>query len=70
MTPVRIKLREARETAGLTQVELAKAVGVRQATISALETGASTRIEFELLDRLCKVLKVKPGDLLQQGRAK
>ena len=66
MTPVRLTLREARTAAGLTQAELAEKVGVRQATISDLESGKSTRIEFDLLDRLCAELGVEPGDLLER----
>lgn len=65
LTPIRITLREAREAAGLTQVELADAVSVRQATISDLETGKSTRLDLPILERLCRVLHVEPGDLLE-----
>ena len=72
MTPVYLKLRDLREEAGVTQAELADAVDVRQPTISALETGTSKRIEFDLLDRLCAVLgrqlsrTIEPGDLLKR----
>lgn len=38
---VGMRLRHARKLRGLTQVELAKASGVKQATISELETGES-----------------------------
>ena len=73
MTPVFLKLKDLREEARLTQAELADAVDVRQPTISALETGTSQRIEFDLLDRLCAVLgkklsrAIEPGDLLKRG---
>ena len=73
MTPVYLKLKTLREEARLTQAELADAVDVRQPTISALETGTSRRIEFDLLDRLCAVLgkrlerAVTPGDLFFRG---
>ena len=65
---VSLTLRAAREDAGLTQAELAERVGVRQATISDLETGKSTRIDFDLLDRLCDVLGVEPGELLERDK--
>jgi putative transcriptional regulator len=69
VTPIRITLQEARERAGLTQSELADRVGVRQATISDMETGKTTRIDLPILDRLCAVLKVEPGGLLERNKA-
>jgi putative transcriptional regulator len=68
VTPIRVTLREAREAAGLTQVELAERVGVRQATISDIETGKSSRIDLPVLDRLCDALGVEPGDLLEREK--
>ena len=63
MTPIVLRLRALREAAGLTQAELATRAGTRRATVSDLETGKSGRITLELLDRLAKVLGVRPGDL-------
>jgi putative transcriptional regulator len=67
LSPIVIELREARKAAGLTQVELAKKADVRQATISELENGNTRRIDFDVLDRLCRVLRVEPGDLLKRA---
>ncbi len=64
----RASANEWREKRGLTQADLAKRVGVRQATISRLETGDSRRIELDALDRLLQVLRCKPNDLLQRKR--
>ncbi|MFI5228495.1 MAG: helix-turn-helix transcriptional regulator [Gemmatimonadales bacterium] len=65
VTPIRLQgLREARKAAGLTQVQLAKKVGVRQATISDLETGETTTINLELLDKICRKLGIEPAGLL------
>jgi transcriptional regulator with XRE-family HTH domain len=66
VTPIRVTLRAAREAKGLTQAQLAALVDVRQATISDLETGKSGRIDLEVLDKLCRVLGVEPGDLLER----
>jgi len=65
VTPIRLQgLREARQAAGLTQSELAAKVDVRQATISDLERGATTRIDLDLLDRICRAIGVtEPGTL-------
>jgi transcriptional regulator with XRE-family HTH domain len=66
MSPVSLKLRHYREAAGLTQSELAKKVGVRQATISDLETGKSRRLELDLLEKLAKALGVKAARLIAE----
>ena len=68
VTPVILRLRELRDAAGLTQRQLAAKVGIRQATISDLENGHSQRIDLSLVDRLAKVLGVKPGELFEQTR--
>ena len=75
MTPVYLRLKALREEARLTQAQLADAVDVRQPTISALETGTSRRIDFDLLDRLCAVLgkalnrTIEPGELFKRESA-
>lgn len=66
VTPIRITLREARERAGLTQVQLAERADVRQATISDMESGKNTRVDLAILEKLCEVLGVEPGDLLER----
>jgi putative transcriptional regulator len=65
LTPIRISLKDAREAKGMTQSELAEAAGVRQATISEMETGLVRRVSLDVLERLCNVLEVAPGDLLE-----
>ena len=65
MSPIRVTLREARKAAGLTQVELAEKAGVRQATISKIEKGKTTRIDLPVIERLCAALGVKEiGEVL------
>lgn len=64
VTPIILGLKEAREAAGMTQADLADAVGVRRATISDLETGKSRRIELDLLERLALALKVEASSLI------
>ena len=57
-------LKMHRERKGLSQAQLAKAVGVRQATISGLETGKTRRIDLDVLEKLATALGVKPAALL------
>jgi transcriptional regulator with XRE-family HTH domain len=68
MSPISIALLKAREAAGLTQVQLAKKAKVRQATISEMESGKTVRLNLDVLDRLCGVLGVEPGELLQRTK--
>ena len=56
-----LKLREIRKSTDWTQTDLAEAVGVRVATISDLENDNSRRIDFDLLEKLCKALSAKTG---------
>ena len=67
MTPVEIRLREVRKSAGLTQAQLAKKAGMAQGEISRIESSA-TMISLDVLDRLCRALKCEPGDLLVRKR--
>jgi transcriptional regulator with XRE-family HTH domain len=64
MNPIRVTLRDAREAAGLTQAQLAKLADVRQATISEMENGVRRSVDLPTLERLCRALRVEPGDLL------
>ena len=68
MTPVRIRLLEQRQAAGLSQEQLAEMVGMAQADISRIETGKTSAITLDVLDRLCKALKCEPGDILVRKR--
>ncbi|MCZ6530263.1 MAG: helix-turn-helix transcriptional regulator [Chloroflexi bacterium] len=56
-------LKTARERRNMTQVALAKRVGVHQVTIARLETG-ERRPSMDLLQRLAKTLKTKVSELL------
>lgn len=55
-------LKEARRTAGLTQIELGRRTGLRQATISSLENGEGGTLEslFKLLTELKMDLRLEP----------
>ena len=66
LSPISVTLRQAREAAGLTQLQLAVLADVRQATISELETGKTRRVDLDVLDRLCGALGVEPGELLER----
>lgn len=65
MTPLRIRLLEALESANLSQKDLAEKAQVREATISAIARGKTKRIALDTLDRIAKALGVTPGELLE-----
>lgn len=57
------KIRALRESKGMTQTELAEALGVDQTTVSAWERGVAEPT-LANLRRLADVLGIAPGDLL------
>jgi transcriptional regulator with XRE-family HTH domain len=58
-----LRIRELREARGWSQVELAERTGVRQATISTLETGKGRRLQ-DVLGKVAEALDVPPAKLL------
>jgi transcriptional regulator with XRE-family HTH domain len=59
------RLKTLREQRGLSQAELAKRVGVKQATISRYETDDRS-LKASQIYRLATVLEVHPGEILQE----
>jgi DNA-binding Xre family transcriptional regulator len=68
MSPIRLRVREIREKKLMTQVELAKAAGIRRATLSALESGRTRGIDFHTLEALAVALQVDAGHLIVHER--
>ena len=58
--------KNARKRAGLTQTELATAIGVTQKEISRWETGTRTP-QVESIASICKALNVSADILLETG---
>ncbi len=44
--------------------ELAEKIGITQANLSILKTNKGKAIRFSTLEKICEVLKCKPGDIL------
>ena len=57
-------IREARQAAGLTQLELAEKLGVTIGTIGYYERGAG-QPKTDNLFALCDILHIRPADLLR-----
>ncbi|MED0678719.1 helix-turn-helix transcriptional regulator [Aneurinibacillus thermoaerophilus] len=56
------KIRERRKVLGMTGVEVAKAVGIGQSTLSQIENGTSPTLDT--LFKICNALSIKPSELL------
>ncbi|MGH7498683.1 MAG: helix-turn-helix domain-containing protein [Gemmatimonadales bacterium] len=68
MSSARLRIKALREARGWSQLELAEHAGVRQATISELETGKARRVGLDTLERLAGALKVATGQLFEAGK--
>lgn len=68
MIPVGARVRELRIAAGLSQQELGELAGVRQATISELESGKAQGATFETLGRLAEALRVPAAELFTKPK--
>jgi putative transcriptional regulator len=64
---VRFRLREQLEdtTPPMTQAELARLSRVSANTINAMANNKTAQVSLETLDKLCRALRCKPGDLLE-----
>lgn len=58
-----LKLREFRESKGLSQRDIAKIMGISQAQYWHLETGKSLLNTKQIME-LCKIFKCSPNELL------
>jgi putative transcriptional regulator len=50
---------------GISQRQLAKLCGVREATISNLVNGKTTRIDYALIDKICAALNIGVEDIFE-----
>ena len=57
------RIREARRTSGMTQVQLAEAAGISTSHMGDIETGRSS-FSVEVLQKLCRALHVSADTIL------
>lgn len=49
----------------ISSLELSEKVGITPANLSILKNNKGKAIRFSTLDKICKVLECKPGDILE-----
>lgn len=70
MTPVRLRLAELRNAKGWTIDRLAEKAKVNRSTIIRLEQRKTTRVDFDVLDKLATALECDPGYLIVRTKAR
>jgi transcriptional regulator with XRE-family HTH domain len=70
MTPITLRVAELRKAKGLSQNQLAKLAGVRQATLSAIESGSTRRVDFDVMESIADALGVDPALLIIRTEGK
>ncbi len=68
MSPLGLRIKELRTAKGWSQRELSRQAGVRQATVSHLESGNVQTVDLSVLERIAKALKVDAGYLIERKR--
>ncbi len=68
--PVEIRLKNVRESRGLSQFDLAKNSGMSPQNIQKLEQGRSKGIQLDTLDALCDALECEINDILVRAKAR
>lgn len=59
-----VKIELEKLLAGRSIYWLSQETGIRWATLAAMASGKSQRLELGVLDRICEALECEPGDVL------
>ncbi|AKG35655.1 helix-turn-helix domain-containing protein [Paenibacillus durus] len=62
---IRFSLDKLMKARGLEQKDIVEITEINRNTVKALANNANNRIDFPTLDKLCRKLGVKPGDLIE-----
>lgn len=57
------RIKEVMDAQGLTVRQLSEQASIAYNTAHALYKGHTGRVDLDILDRVCKILDVQPGDL-------
>ncbi len=64
MSRIQLTIAEMLEEKNMTVKEFSEKAGIAYNTALALKRGSSNRIDFETLEKVCKVFDCQPGDLI------
>ena len=72
MSPITLRVREVRETKGISQAELARQSGITRATINRIENKPVMTIDLGVLEKVADALGVDAALLIvhERGRAR
>ena len=59
-----LRIKQKRKSLSLTQFELAERVGLTESSISRYESGKISTMPTSTVNKICKVLNLKPSELL------
>ena len=62
---IKLKIDELLESRNMSTAEFVKLSGLAYNTALGLRRGVVTRIDLDVLARVCSVLKVQPGELFE-----
>lgn len=62
--PIIINLDVEMAKSKISLTELSEKVGISMTNLSLLKTGKVKGIRFDTLEKICKILKCRPGDIL------
>ena len=62
--PIVLRLDRMLAERKMSQIELAKRIGIAPMNLSRIKTGRIRAIRFSTLDAICRELRCKPGDIL------
>lgn len=63
-----IRLKELRKQKGMTQQQIAMALGMAVSSIQKIEAQKNHSMPWDTVEKLCNLLDCKPGDLIIQER--
>lgn len=62
---MKVKINEVLAEQGKSKYWLSKQTGITAPTLTNLSNGKTTRISFDLLDKICSALNCTPNDILE-----
>ena len=62
---MKVKINDVLAEQGKSKYWLSRQTGITPATLTNISTGKTTRVSFDLLDKICFALNCTPSDILE-----